>query len=298
MWSRFKLLSLTVGATAVLLAAGAFLMVLGIFDDYLGWDIFSPAAEKLLRGVFGSCVALGGFGAAISVVLGMQEIVKALRRMIEAARPEAVEPVRETPRRNYAILLVSVLVLLIATVGVLNAVNRRVEARRLEVFKLLVRDQMEQLGPNMAKVIEQIPQPCAACAPPALAELQKTLEGLSFCQSALFFLADPADSTVLWRYPEGVSYGNEAYYASNESDTPPQLERLFIASDLDRAVSQALSGDTAWIDQMNADPAFNWHQTIRDRQGRIRAVLRILGNPGESYRDYQAVAQAAEARRR
>lgn len=290
MRSRFKLLSLTVGATTVLLAAGAFLVVLGIFDDYLDWDIFSPAVEKLLYGVFGSCVALGGFGAAISVVLGIQEIVKALRRMIEAARPEAIEPVRETPRRNYAILLASVLVLLIASVGVLNAVNRRVEAHRLKVFKLLVRDQMEQLGPNMAKVIEQIPQPCATCAPPALAELQKTLEGLSFCQSAIFFLADPADSTVLWRYPGGVvSYGNESRL---------QLERLFIANDLDRAVSQALSGDTAWIDQMNADPAFNWHQTIRDRQGRIRAVLRILGNPAESYRDYQAVAQAAEARRR
>lgn len=289
MRSRFKLLPLTVGATAVLLAAGAFLVVLGIFDDYLGWDIFSPAVEKLLRGVFGSCVALGSFGAAISVVLGIQEIVKALRRMIEAARPDAVEPVRETPRRNYAILLASVLVLLVATVGALNVVNRRVEASRLKVFKLLVRDQMEQLGPNMAKIIEQIPQPCATCAPPALAELQKTLQGLSFCQSALFFLADPADSTVLWRYPVEGSYGNES---------PPTLERLFIASDLDRAVSLALSGDTAWIDQMNADPAFNWHQTIRDRQGRIRAVLRILGNPGESYRDYQAVAQAAEARRR
>ena len=149
---------------------------------------------------------------------------------------------------------------------------------------------MEQLSPSMTKVIEQIPQqPCEACAPPVLAELQKTLEGLSFCQSAIFFLTDPADPTVLWHYPVEGSYGNQS---------PPELERLFIASDLDRAVSQALSGDTAWIDQMNADPAFNWHQTIRDRQGKIRAVLRILGNPGESYRDYQAVAQEAEARRR
>ena len=94
MRSRFKLLSLTVGATVVLLMAGAFLVVLGIFDDYLNWDIFSPQVEKFLYGVFGSCVALGGFGAAISIVLGMQEIVKALRRMIEAARPERPSPSR------------------------------------------------------------------------------------------------------------------------------------------------------------------------------------------------------------
>ena len=123
MRNRFKLLSLTVGATVASLAAGALLVVLGIFDDYLGWDIFSPAVEKLLRGVFGSCVALGGFGAAISVVLGIQEIVKALRRMIEAARPEAIEPVR---RRRGAITRSSLpqcSSCSIATVGGLNAVN-------------------------------------------------------------------------------------------------------------------------------------------------------------------------------
>lgn len=289
MRSRFKLLSLTVGATAVLLAAGGFLVMLGIFDNYLGWDIFSPETEKLLYGVFGSCVALGLFGAAISVVLGIQEIVKALRKMVETARPEVAEPAREIPRRHYLFVLAGVLVLLVATIGVLNLVNRRVEAHRLEVFKLLARDQMEQLGPSMAKVFEQIPRPCEECAPQSLAELQQTLQGLSFCRTATFFMADPADSGVLWRY------GAEEYSSCTEV---PGFERIFIASDLDRAVSQALKGDTAWIDQMNRDPAFKWHQVVRDRQGRIRAVLRILGNPDESYRDYQAVVKAAEARRR
>ena len=174
--------------------------------------------------------------------------------------------------------------------GILNAVNHRVEAHRLKVFKLLVRDQMEQLGPSMARVFDQIPQPCVTCAPPALAELQATLQGLSFCQSATFYMADPADPAVLWRFPKERNY--------SEPDPGPRLERIFVASDVDRAIHQALAGDTAWVDQMNADPAFNWHQVIRDRAGRTRAVLRILGNPGESYRDYQAVAKAAEARRR
>ena len=43
-------------------------------------------------------------------------------------------------------------------------------------------------------------------------------------------------------------------------------------------------------------PAFNWYQVIRDGQGKIRAVLKIFGDSAESYRDYQAVAQAAQAR--
>jgi hypothetical protein len=91
-------------------------------------------------------------------------------------------------------------------------------------------------------------------------------------------MADPAESAALWRF--GAS---QAAYGSH-------FERFFIATDVDRAIKLALGGDSAWIDQMNADPAFNWTQVIRDRQGRPRATLRILGNPNESYRDYQAAA--------
>jgi hypothetical protein len=49
-----------------------------------------------------------------------------------------------------------------------------------------------------------------------------------------------------------------------------------------------LNGDTAWVDQMNAGPAFNWIQVLRDPQGKPRATLRILGNPTLSYRDGDA----------
>jgi len=80
------------------------------------------------------------------------------------------------------------------------------------------------------------------------------------------------------------------------TDESTKFERFFVADDIDRAVQQALSGDTAWIDQMNGAPAFNWYQMIRDDQGKIRAVLKIFGNPNESYRDYQAVAAAAKGR--
>jgi hypothetical protein len=287
MRSRVKLLSLTVGATVALLAIGAFLVVLGIFDEYLGWDLFSPETEKGLYGLFFTCLALGGFGAAIAIVLGVQEVVKALRRMIEAARPEAAEPAREVPRRAYLAITAVLLVLLASTVGAMNVVNRRVEASRLATFKLIVKDQMRQLGPHLKNEIAKIQAPCATCAPLTLAELHRTLEGLSFCQSAVLFMADPAEATVLWRYPAGTRY-------HGSRGEPPGFERLFVASDIDRAVYQALSGDTAWIDQMNGAPAFNWYQVIRNDQGKVRAVLKIFGNPNESYRDYQAVAAAAK----
>jgi hypothetical protein len=289
MRNRIKLLSLTVSATVVLLAFGAVLVVLGIFNEYLNWDIFSPAVEKFLYGVFFSCLALGGFGVGISVVLGLQEIVMALRRMIEAAAPDKVEPVRPVPRRSYVAILATLLVLLVGTVIVFNAVNHRIEAGRLKVFKLIARDQMRQLGPHLEKEIAKVPAPCPTCAPPSLPELIEALNGQSFCQTSLLYMADPADPAVLWRFP--------ASPYSSPRDSGAKFERFFVADDIDRAVAQALSGDTAWIDQMNGAPDFNWYQVIRDGQGKIRAVLKVFGNPNESYRDYQAAAQAAAKRK-
>jgi hypothetical protein len=274
-----KLLSLTVRATVILLTAGAFLVVLGIFDDLLDWDIFSPEVETLLRGVFAACVSLGGFGALICVVLGIQEVVHAFRKLV--ARDEAP---REAPRRTYTVALAAVLVVLIATVAALGAVNRRVEAHRLKVFKLIAQDQMNQLGPHLAAEVSRLPAPCATCATPAMEQFFVTLLGLSFCRSATLYLPDPANDTVLWRYPE-----EDPRYSSD----PPGIERFFIAKDDDRAIHLALHGDTAWIDQKNAGPGFVWHHVIKDGQGKIRAVLQIWGNESESFREYQAVAAAA-----
>lgn len=62
----------------------------------------------------------------------------------------------------------------------------------------------------------------------------------------------------------------------------------------DRAIHLALRGDTAWIDQKNGGSGFIWHHVIRDGQGKTRAVLQIWGDESESFREYQAVAEAAE----
>jgi hypothetical protein len=290
MRSQIKLLSLTVRATVVLLTIGAFLVVLGLFDGYLGWDIFSPETEKVLYGLFASCVAVGAFGAAISIVLGIQEVVRAFRKLAERSEPSAVTGAvtSEATRRTYTVALAAVLVLLIITVSTFAAVNRRVEARRLTVFKLIAQNQMAQLGPHLSAEIAVISTPCEACGTPGLRQFFRTLDGLSFAQSATLYLADPADETVLWRYPgPGCS--------TCGSDEGPRFERFFIARDDDRAIKLALQGDTAWIDQKNGGPGFIWYQVIRDGQGKNRAVLQIWGNESESFRDYQAVAQAAEA---
>jgi len=59
-----------------------------------------------------------------------------------------------------------VLLLLVITVASMNVVNRRVETHRLKVFKLIVQDQMTQLGPHLAGEVSRIPTPCETCATP------------------------------------------------------------------------------------------------------------------------------------
>src|SRR5919106_4338602 len=105
MKSQIKLLSLVVRATVILLACSAVLVVLSVFNEALHWDIFSPEAEKMLYALFGSLVALAGFGAAISIVLGIQEMVSSVRRLVDRAQPEAEPMAAEAPRRRYTVAL-------------------------------------------------------------------------------------------------------------------------------------------------------------------------------------------------
>jgi hypothetical protein len=287
---RLRLLSLVVTATVLLLAGSAVLVVLGIFNGYLHWDLFSPEVEKVLYAVFASCVALAAFGVATSFVLGIQEVVSYFRRLTERVVPGSPEaaalPVAaKKPRRSYTAALTGLLVLLALTILAFNYANQRVLNHRLKVFKLIIRDQMTQLGPRLASEIAALKGPCASCGTPTLNQLLKTMESLSFFRSATLYLPDPQDATVLWRYP-----------ATNSCSTCGEtitMERFFVARDLDRAVQLALSGDTAWVRQMNRDPAFHWYHLIPGAGGKNRAVLEIWGNESESFRDYEAAAKAA-----
>ena len=62
MKSKVRLMSLVVSFTLILLAIGATLVVLGLFNEALHWDIFGPRLEAFLYGLFGSCMALAAFG--------------------------------------------------------------------------------------------------------------------------------------------------------------------------------------------------------------------------------------------
>jgi hypothetical protein len=285
MKSQIKLLSLVVRATVILLACSAVLVVLSVFNEALAWDIFSPEAEKILYALFGSLVALAGFGAAISIVLGIQEMVSSVRRLVDRAHPEAEPTAPEAPRRRYLVALAALLAVLVVTVMVFSMANGRVTKHRIEVFKLVAQDQMRQLGPKLAAEVTQIQTPCETCVTPALLQFFRTMGSLSFLSHMTLYLPDPQDDTALWRF------GSEEIYSET-----PKMERFFIAKDDDRAVKLALSGDPAWINQKNGGEGFTWYHLVKDAQGRTRAVLVIDGNQNESFREYAAGAEAEKKR--
>jgi len=293
MKSRVNLLSLAVATTVVLLVAGAGLVVLGIFNEYLGWNIFSPPVKKVLWGIFFSSVALGAFGAAISIVLALEEVVRALRRMVPGASPAAPgipvpsdprPPETRPPRRLYLAWMAALLAAAAAAVGGVDLVNRHVERQRTVVFKRMVREQMSRVGPLLARELESV-SPCKTCLRPEVAGLLASLESQPCCESVSLVIADPTDAAALWRYGDRWPSSTEGF-----------LERYFIADDVARAIKLALAGDTAWVDQMNAGPAFNWIEVLRDPAGRPRAALRILGNPREDYREEPSRVPPARAR--
>ena len=58
------------------------LVVLGIFNAALNWDIFGPRLEAFLYGVFGSCMSLAAFGVAMTVILALQESVRRITKVV------------------------------------------------------------------------------------------------------------------------------------------------------------------------------------------------------------------------
>lgn len=282
MSERVRLLALSTRATISLLLVGAFLVVLGFFDEFLGWDIFAPGVEKALTAVFASSVALGAFGLAISFAAGLRDAVAAIERL-GPERPENPRATLAVTRRRALIWLGSLFGLLGLTVFGFNLANDRILANRQKAFKALAKHQMQELGPRWAAELGRFPEPCPLCVAPGLQELVRAFDNQSFCRAIDVYLADPADPGVLWHYQP-----------PSDSEKPAMLDRMLVSRDQERAISQALHRQPAWIDQMNGD--LNWlaYQTVKAADGRPLAVVEILGNDQESYRDYSSVA--AESR--
>lgn len=271
-----KLLPLTVWITVWLLVIGAILVILGIFNQQLNWDIFSPQAEKVLYGIFFSCIILSVFGVAITFVLGLKRIVEAVESLQQKGSLESSLVPEKTKRLTYAGYMMGLLVAFSALIGVSQLADYRVQAHRSQVFRQVAAEQVQKLKGRLAQPVSQLDRTSLNQVPQPIADLMAALGGLSFIQNTTLYVSDPQDQSVLWRYSN--------YQVNSQGE--PFFDRFLAAKEYETAIEQALNGNPAALEALNRQTNLMWYYVINNAQNQPFAVLRIEGNPHENFREY------------
>ncbi|MDT9192943.1 MULTISPECIES: hypothetical protein [unclassified Limnospira] len=276
MKKRVKLLSFTVAMTVCLLVIGATLAVLGIFDDMLNWDIFSPQVEQVLRAIMAGCIVLSVFGVAITFVLGIQEIVKSIGLLNKSRGLEELETVSEAPKTTYMLYMSGVVAVFAVLISVLSVANLMITNHRNRVFKRIATQQMQQLSDEFVQQVSLLNEPPRTDVPDTLDDLIRSVKKLSFVNDITLYLPDQQDDIIIWNY-------NSMWV-----DNPKKgFERQIVAKEYEQAIQIAFRGQPELLQALNGKSSFQWYYLIRDQQNQPLAVLRINGNERENFREYK-----------
>ncbi len=270
-----RLLSLTVGATLVLLTIAGILIVVGIFNDALNWDIFGPKVEAFLYGIFGSSIALACVGVAMTIVLGTQEIVKAFRSLQQQRSTQVAEKTIEASKSTYAKYLLYAVISLAMLVTLLALVNHGVQRHRSGVFKRLAAEHMIHFQPKLSELVIPLSSPPREHISHDLHDLIKTLDSLSFVSKTTLYLPDPNDESAMWGYTARRQYDKKEGFA-----------RFFVAKEFEKAMAKSISGDEEELIELNEEMGFTWYSLVMNKEAKPIAVLRITGNSRENFREY------------
>lgn len=275
MKSKVRLMNLVVSFTLILLAIGATLVVLGLFNEALHWDIFGPRLEAFLYGLFGSCMALAAFGTAMTVIIALQESVRDFKQFVRARTNQEVVP--DAPKRTYAARMAAVVALLALLVALCAGINHVVLTKRCQTFKRLAEEQVGNFQAKIAEIVGALPAPPQDNVPRDLYDVLRTVDNLEFVQTATLYVPDSSEAAAMWGYTAWRNvYSNEDGFA-----------RFYVAKDFEKAMRQALDGKPADLDQINARNEFIWYKPLAGSDGRPNAVIRIDGDSRHSFREYR-----------
>jgi hypothetical protein len=273
MKSKVRLLSLVVSFTLILLTIGAALVVLGIFNEALKWDIFGPKLEAILYGVFGSCMALAGFGVAMTIIIAMQESVRDFKKFVQARTNQEETP--DAPRRTYAMRMLAVVAVMAILVALCALINHVVLAQRCHVFKRLAGEQTGNFQNKLAEIVATFSAPPRHHVSRDLYDVVKAIDGLEFVTRATLYIPDPTEAAAMWGYTAWREYSNADGFA-----------RFYVAKDFEKAMRNAVDGNPADLDRINARNEFIWYRLLTNAAGKPKAVVRIDGNSHQSFREY------------
>ncbi len=271
---RISQLTLSVRATVTLLLTAAVLIVVGIFNATLTWDLFGPKVEAVLYGVFFSSIALAVIGVALTLVLGIRDVVHSFQA-IEKSRSEAKDELPEAPRTTYTKILLWCLVLLLGTIATFAGANYLVQGHRVTVFKRIAAEQMKQFNSRIVRLVSPLPGPLHNNVPSDLYDLIKNLDNLGYIQKTTLYVPDPQDVSSMWGYTALREYKKEDGFA-----------KFFVAKDFEKAMTEAVHGSEANLIRINERREFIWYFIVKDQNGKAIAIIRLDGNPRENFRDY------------
>lgn len=274
---RFQSLTLVTGLTLKLLTIAAVLVVVGTFNGTLEWDIFGPDLEAILWGVFGSCLSLAGIGVAMTLVLGIRNLVRSFSWFEERTASRPIRPDR-TPKyyRKVVAAIFGALALLILS---LSAANHQILKHRSAVFKRLAAERSETVIPRLEKVVEDAKTKDINL----MIEIDRTLSALtslSLVNDAYVYREDLNDATILRHY----SPRNWTHRPDHE--TSRRFHRSVIIRERERMIKACLSGDPDSLDILNEAYLWEWYTLVRDSNNQTIGLIRMIGNPRENYREY------------
>jgi hypothetical protein len=275
MKSKVKLMSLVVSFTLILLTIGAVLVVLGIFNEALKWDIFGPKLEAFLYGVFGSCMALAGFGVAMTIIIAMQESVRDFKKFVQARTNQEDTP--DAPKRTYAARMLAVVAVMAFLVGLCALMDHVVLTKRCKVFKRLAGEQIGNFQTKITGIVGTFSAPPQNNVPRDLYDVVKTLDNLDFITRTTLYIPDPTEGTAMWGFTAWRdSYTNADGFA-----------RFYVAKDFEKAMRKAVDGRPSDLEQINARNDFTWYKVISGSDGKTKGVVRIDGDSHQSFREYR-----------
>ena len=257
-----------------MLFAAAVLIVMGIFNALLEWEIFGPKVEAVLYGVFFSSIALAGIGVAMTFVIGFRDIVLSIR-VIERKSSGNVEESPELPKWMFARRLIWILVALVAVITVFAGIDSMIQTHRSQVFKRLASRQIEQFDKRLIPLMEECPTPPQHAVPVELFDVIRSMNELDYISSVELYMKDPADPAVIWKYRPYRVYKIEEGF-----------NRCFASRDWEKAISEAFNGSSISLDNLNRQKDFFWYHAIGGKNGGIPAILKIQGNSKENFREY------------
>lgn len=276
MKNKIKPLSLTVGITSLLIIFAALLMVLGIFDEWLKWDIFSPKTEAFLTAVFASSVALASFGFVLTFVLGTREIVNTISN-IKQIFPSTSQRTSSS-KKNYFLAMLLLFLILCLIVGSFHFANRIILLHRNSVFKKVAKRQMVQFEKRIFESVSHFQHPPRSNVPVEFHDLFRTIENLSYVSKATIYIQDTSDKSAMWGYRA---------WRWNGYKTKDGFARFFIAKDFEIAMRKAIDDNSSELIEINKNKNFEWYFPVKGESNKVVAIVRIDGNKKEDFREYK-----------